>query len=154
MKAITATLFGVLASAHNQGFIKSSIEPPAPMLGAEKVYDYESTPTEMFWNNVNGTNYLTNVYNQHMPQYCGSCWAQAATSVLLDRIKIARNAAWPDINISPQPLLSCLQKNTTTQEDWGCFGGDTKDAFDWMMTNEITDRTCSIYQGRGWTNGQ
>ena len=35
-------------------------------------------------------------------QYCGSCWAQAATSSLSDRIKIARKAAWPDINIAPQ----------------------------------------------------
>ena len=32
----------------------------------------------------------------------GSCWAQAATSSLSDRIKIARAAAWPDINIAPQ----------------------------------------------------
>jgi cathepsin X len=44
---------------------------------------------------------ITNIRNQHVPQYCGSCWAHAATSALSDRIKIARNAAWPDINISP-----------------------------------------------------
>jgi len=23
-----------------------------------------------------------------------------------------------------------------------------------MQNNNVTDRTCSIYQGRGWTNGQ
>jgi len=28
---------------------------------------------------------------------------------LSDRIKIARNAAWPDINLSPQVLISCEQ---------------------------------------------
>ncbi len=58
-------------------------------------------PAQTLWNNVNGTNYLTNIRNQHIPQYCGSCWAHAATSALSDRIKLARNAAWPDINISP-----------------------------------------------------
>merc|ERR1712195_247896 len=66
----------------------------------------------------NATNYLTNVWNQHIPQYCGSCWAHATTSVLSDRIKIARKAAWPDINISPQVLISC-QANMD-----GCHGGD------------------------------
>lgn len=60
-----------------------------------------SLPDTWVWNDVNGRNYLTNLKNQHLPQYCGSCWAQAATSSLSDRIKIMRNATWPDINISP-----------------------------------------------------
>lgn len=58
-------------------------------------------PDNWIWNNVDGTNYLTNIKNQHIPQYCGSCWAQAATSAMSDRIKIARKAQWPDVNISP-----------------------------------------------------
>jgi hypothetical protein len=64
-------------------------------------------PKEHFWNDVDGVNYLTNMRNQHVPQYCGSCWAHAATSALSDRIKIARKAAWPDVNIAPQVLISC-----------------------------------------------
>ena len=58
-------------------------------------------PESWNWQNVGGKTYLTNIRNQHIPQYCGSCWAHAATSAFSDRIKIQRNAAWPDINISP-----------------------------------------------------
>jgi len=108
----------------------------------------DDVPTNFDWSNVNGTNYLTNVRNQHIPQYCGSCWAHATTSALSDRIKIARNAAWPDINISPQVLISC------EKTDDGCHGGWHLNAFEWMANNEITDETCSIYQARGHDNGQ
>merc|ERR1719507_2207013 len=46
-------------------------------------------PPSFHWGEVGGVNYLTQAKNQHIPQYCGSCWAQAATSSLSDRIKIA-----------------------------------------------------------------
>ena len=105
-------------------------------------------PKEVLWNNVNGVSYLTNIRNQHVPQYCGSCWAHAATSALSDRIKLARKAAWPDINISPQVIISCETK------DQGCHGGEAYNAFEWMADNEVTDETCSIYRARGLDNGQ
>eukprot|EP00352_Strombidinopsis_acuminata_P002866 CAMPEP_0176379114 /NCGR_PEP_ID=MMETSP0126-20121128/30132_1 /TAXON_ID=141414 ORGANISM="Strombidinopsis acuminatum, Strain SPMC142" /NCGR_SAMPLE_ID=MMETSP0126 /ASSEMBLY_ACC=CAM_ASM_000229 /LENGTH=617 /DNA_ID=CAMNT_0017741763 /DNA_START=16 /DNA_END=1869 /DNA_ORIENTATION=+ len=105
-------------------------------------------PEQWLWDDINGVNYLTNLRNQHIPQYCGSCWAHAATSAMSDRIKIARNAAWPDINIAPQVLISC------EMQDDGCHGGSHYEAFKWMSENEITDETCSIYRARGHDNGQ
>lgn len=103
-------------------------------------------PEQWLWNDVNGQNFLTQTKNQHIPQYCGSCWAQAATSSLSDRIKIARKGAWPDINISPQVLVSCGPGN-------GCHGGDAGVANHWIAEHGITDTTCSIYQARGHDNG-
>lgn len=60
-----------------------------------------------------------------------------------------RNAQWPEINIAPQVLISCEKING----DNGCHGGDALNAFQWIYENEITDETCSIYQGRGHDNG-
>jgi cathepsin X len=104
-------------------------------------------PDTHIWNNVDGVNYLTNLRNQHVPSYCGSCWAHAATSAMSDRIKIARKAAWPDINVAPQVLISC-------SGDDGCHGGEAFNAFEWMSKNEITDETCAIYRARGHDNGE
>ena len=42
-------------------------------------------PTHVFWGDVDGVNYLTETRNQHIPQYCGSCWAHAAAAVFGSR---------------------------------------------------------------------
>jgi len=119
----------------------------APAVIKTPISHNAAAPEQWIWNDVEGTNYLTQIRNQHLPQYCGSCWAHAATSALSDRIKIARKAAWPDINIAPQVLISC-------SDDFGCHGGEAYNAFEWMHNNEITDETCSIYRARGHDNGQ
>jgi cathepsin X len=64
-------------------------------------------PDEFTWQNVDGTSYLTHSLNQHLPQYCGSCWAHGAISSLADRIKIARQGKGDDINLSIQYILNC-----------------------------------------------
>ena len=107
----------------------------------------DQLPVAYDYGNINGVNYLTNIRNQHVPQYCGSCWAHASTSALSDRIKWMRGAAWPDINLSPQLIISCEQK------DDGCHGGNSIYVYEWISQNYITDETCSIYQARGWDNG-
>lgn len=104
-------------------------------------------PDSLFWGNINGKNYLTVSRNQHIPEYCGACWAFATASTLSDRFKILRNAEWPDINISQQVLLSC------DMVDRGCFGGRPLNAYEYIFNNGITDETCLAYQARGHSNG-
>ena len=127
--------------AHETKDKTSSIKYPLSQIPADQL------PKIWDWRNINGTNFVTLGRNQHIPQYCGSCWAFAATSAMSDRIKIMRKAQWPDINIAPQVLISC-QKS-----DSGCDGGDALAALRWIAHNNISDETCSIYQARGWTNG-
>ena len=106
-----------------------------------------SLPENLFWGNRSGINYLTVLRNQHIPHYCGACWAFAATSALSDRIKIMRNATFPDINLAPQVLLSC------ETDDNGCHGGEPFNAYKYISQNGISDETCSIYLAYGLDNG-
>jgi cathepsin X len=78
----------------------------------------DDLPDNFNWGNVNGVSYLTHSLNQHIPQYCGSCWAHGALSSLADRIKIARKGQGDDINLSIQYILNC-----GTQAAGSCHGG-------------------------------
>ena len=78
----------------------------------------EELPESFNWGSVDGKSYLTKSLNQHIPQYCGSCWAHGALSSLGDRIKIARKAQGDDINLSIQFILNC-----GTEMAGSCHGG-------------------------------
>ena len=46
----------------------------------------------------------------------------------------------PDINISPQVVVSC-DKDVN-----GCHGGDSVSAYAYIKNRGVTDETCSVYQ--------
>lgn len=97
-------------------------------------------PQAFSWSNVDGVNYLTKNLNQHIPVYCGSCWAHGSVSSLADRIKIMRKAAWPDINLSIQFLLNC-------QMGGSCNGGDHLAAYKAIHDyGSIPYEDCMVYQ--------
>ena len=98
-------------------------------------------PQEFSWKNVNGTSYITKTLNQHIPQYCGSCWAHGALSAFADRIKIARNAQGADIDLSIQFILNC-GKNTAGS----CYGGSHHGAYKFIQGyGSVPYDTCQPY---------
>merc|ERR1712070_215913 len=99
-------------------------------------------PDQFDWRDVGGKSYVSVARNQHIPQYCGACWAFGSLSALNDRIKIMRKNQWPDIVLSPQHLLNCGKGGT-------CQGGNHFLAYKWMMTHGgVVDETCAPYEAK------
>jgi len=84
---------------------------------------------------------LTTDLNQHIPVYCGSCWAHAAMSSIADRIKIASKGLARDVIPSIQVLINCGTAGS-------CNGGDSNAANAWVYKNGIPDVTCQQYQAK------
>jgi cathepsin X len=82
-------------------------------------------PANFTWCDNNGVNYCSMSRNQHIPQYCGSCWAHGSMSALADRIKIARKGRGIDINPSIQHMLNCGNAGT-------CYGGSIDGPYQWI----------------------
>lgn len=99
-------------------------------------------PKSWDWGDVNGRSYLTKSQNQHIPQYCGSCWAFGALSSLSDRIKIARGGKGADIMLSPQFILNCATKVAGS-----CNGGDHIGVYEFIKSyGNIPFDTCLQYE--------
>ena len=91
-------------------------------------------PPDFTWCNKDGVNYCTASLNQHIPQYCGSCWAHGAVSALGDRIKIARNGnvGHTDVQLSVQHMLNCGNAGS-------CHGGSLDGPYQWI--HSISSKT-------------
>ena len=116
----------------------------------------QAVPGAFDWRVVNSSDWLTPVTNQFLPQYCGSCWAHAAASVLSDRLSVAGHRG---MILSPQPLLDCCSRCTNGGSgchrgarpyrtvghliDW--LAGNDYAAYQFVHTHGLTDITCAPY---------
>ena len=99
----------------------------------------EDLPKSYDIRNIDGYNYATWDKNQHIPHYCGSCWAQAPTSALSDRINLMRKGKWPTINLSEQEVINCSGGGS-------CRGGLPDTVYSYAYREGIPDQTCAIYE--------
>merc|ERR1711988_1896821 len=141
MKLIIA--FAVIAAATarlNEVWTKEQNEAAGIILGKSHItsalpHTYiadEDLPTNFTWCDKDGVNYCTMSRNQHIPQYCGSCWAHGSVSALGDRIKIARGGKGIDINLSVQHMLNCGGVGS-------CHGGSVEGPYQWL--HQISEKT-------------
>ena len=87
---------------------------------------------------MNNTNFLTFTRNQHVPVYCGSCWAHGPTSSLADRINILHGGSFPVLSLSPQVIINCNAGGS-------CDGGNPGPVYEFGRKHGIPDDTCQQY---------
>lgn len=110
----------------------------------------EDLPTDWDWSNINGTSFVSKSLNQHIPQYCGSCWAHGAMSSLADRIKIARGGKGPDVNLAIQYILNC-----GTDVAGSCNGGEASGAFQFVQeSGGVPYDTCLSYEACSYDSAE
>eukprot|EP00128_Syssomonas_multiformis_P009207 Colp12_sorted_trinity150504_noHs@5723 len=114
----------------------------APLLKKEQL------PKEFNWGNVGGKSFLAPSWNQHIPQYCGSCFLHASLSVVQDRIKIMQNAKFTDVMLARQVFLNCAPFQNFSD---GCEGGDAYEVFEYMRLHGLPDETCQPYKAADYT---
>ena len=99
----------------------------------------DDLPKNWDWRFMNGTNYLGWTKNQHIPTYCGSCWAHGTTSALGDRFNILLKDHNPTpIDLAPQVLVNCRAGGS-------CNGGNPGGVYEYAFKTGIPDSSCEQY---------
>lgn len=141
--ALVLTLATAVAGRKNEVKRLATRRSHVTELEPKSFINAAALPSVWDWRNITGRNYLTPALNQHIPQYCGSCWAHGSSSSFADRINIMRNNTWPELMPSIQVILNCAQDIAGS-----CDGGDDIGVYQYFQETGIPDVTCQQYQAQ------
>lgn len=100
-------------------------------------------PTQFSWKNVRNRpglpsgNYTADVFNQHMPTWCGCCYLVSAVQMIEDRLAVARRTPTRRIHLSLQDVLDHF--NAASERN-ACHGGLTSHVLECFATG-----TCPLH---------
>lgn len=100
------------------------------------IFKQEDLPANVDWRNMNGKNYMSWSKNQHIPRYCGSCWAQGSTSAIADRFNILT-----DLKV-PAPIALNAQVIVNEQAGGSCNGGNPGNVYSYARTHGLVHSSC------------
>lgn len=113
-----------------------------PALTSAQTLELSTFPKKLDWCDQG---FCTASWNQHIPQYCGSCFAHGALSAAQDRIKILHKQQGylgPDVMLGRQSFLNCAPAHGLSD---GCGGGEPTDVFEFMSKFGVPDESCLPY---------
>jgi hypothetical protein len=102
-------------------------------------YNVAELGDNLDWRNKDGKNYLSWSVNQHVPRYCGSCWAMGSTSAIADRFNILNGLH----TITPVSLDAQMVINN----QWGgsCNGGNPNEVYENAHDFGLVHGSCEQY---------
>jgi len=140
MKAVF-NLAGLVAGTRHGHVLRSAYDhlqeiPDGQMLGANGFEDYEVDSSTHLPDTFSEP-YPQSNFNQHIPQYCGSCWAVAVANSINSRMARQHRNKGGEIRVSIQTLLNCSPAFDKGNGIGSCMGGNSESLFQALATGKV-----------------